>query len=73
MRELHYGVNQRCRGRVLEDIAYVIIVHGRPDRNISDTRKVVEVMPRGRKIDRESLKMAHQNDPGQEPVSPTDF
>jgi len=22
MRELHYGVNQRCRGRVLEDIAY---------------------------------------------------
>ena len=51
----------------------MIVVDGRPDRNISDTRKVVEVMLRGRKIDRESLKMAHQNDPGYEPVSPTDF
>jgi len=54
-------------------LATLIVVDGRPDRNISDTRKVVEVMLRGRKIDRESLKMAHQNDPGYEPVSPTDF
>src|SRR6266480_2642202 len=53
--------------------ATLIVVDGRPDRNISDTRKVVEVMLLGRKIDRESLKMAHQNDPGYEPVSPTDF
>jgi len=30
-------------------------------------------MLRGRKIDRESLKLVHQNDPGYEPVSPTDF
>jgi hypothetical protein len=54
-------------------LATLLVVDGRPDRNISDTRKVVEVMLRGRKIDRESLKMAHQNDPGYEPVSPTDF
>ena len=53
--------------------ATLIVVDGRPDRNISDTRKVVEVMLRGRKIDRESLKLVHQNDPGYEPVSPTDF
>ena len=54
-------------------LATLIVVDGRPDRNISDTRKVVEVMLRGRKIDRESLKLVHQNDPGYEPVSPTDF
>ena len=53
--------------------ATLIVVDGRPDRNISDTRRVVEVMLRGRKIDRESLKLVHQNDPGYEPVSPTDF
>src|SRR5438874_3014174 len=33
--------------------ATLIVVDGRPDRNISDTRKVVEVMLRGRKIDRD--------------------
>lgn len=54
-------------------LATLLVVDGRPDRNISDTRRVVEVMLRGRKIDRESLKIAHQNDPGYEPVSPTDF
>jgi hypothetical protein len=53
--------------------ATLIVVDGRPDRNISDTRKVVELMLRGRKIDRESLKIVHQNDAGYEPVSPTDF
>src|SRR5262249_31819968 len=54
-------------------LANLIVVDGRPDKNISDTRKIVEGMQRGRKIDRESLKIAHQNDPGYEPVSPTDF
>ncbi|HYL69949.1 MAG TPA: amidohydrolase family protein, partial [Candidatus Dormibacteraeota bacterium] len=53
--------------------ADLIVVDGRPDQNISDTRKIVEVMQRGRRIDRESLKISHQNDPGYEPVSPTDF
>jgi hypothetical protein len=54
-------------------LATLIIVDGRPDRNISDTRKVVRVMMRGHSIDRESLKLVHQNDPGYEPVSPVDF
>ena len=53
--------------------ATLLVVDGRPDRNISDTRKVIKVMLRGRNIDRESLKLARQNDPGYEPVSPTDF
>jgi Amidohydrolase family len=54
-------------------LATLIIVDGRPDRNISDTRKVIRVMIRGHSIDRESLKLVHQNDPGYEPVSPVDF
>lgn len=54
-------------------LANLIVVDGRPDRNISDTRKIIQVILRGRKIDRESLKLVHQNDPGYEPVSPTEF
>jgi imidazolonepropionase-like amidohydrolase len=54
-------------------LATLIVVAGRPDRDISDTRKVVEGVIRGRTIDREALKLVHQNDPGYEPVSPTDF
>jgi amidohydrolase family protein len=54
-------------------LATLIVVDGRPDHNISDTRKVVAVWVRGRSIDREALKLIHQNDPGYEPVSPTDF
>ncbi|HVO47922.1 MAG TPA: amidohydrolase family protein [Steroidobacteraceae bacterium] len=53
--------------------ATLIIVDGRPDRNISDTRRIAAVFVRGRKIDRDSLKLRNQNDPGYEPVSPTDF
>ena len=54
-------------------LATLIVVAGRPDRNISDTRKVVEVWIRGQRLDRESLKLVHQNDPGYQPVAPTDF
>jgi imidazolonepropionase-like amidohydrolase len=54
-------------------LATLIVVDGRPDHNISDTHKVAAVMVRGRSIDREGLKLVHQNDPGYEPVSPTDF
>jgi hypothetical protein len=54
-------------------LATVIVVDGRPDRNISDSRKVSLVMVRGRIIDREQLKLVHQNDPGYVPVSPVDF
>ena len=52
-------------------LATLITVDGRPDQRISDTRKVVGVMTAGRSIDRESLKLVHQNDPGYEPVSPS--
>jgi hypothetical protein len=53
--------------------ATFIVVDGRPDRNISDTRKVSQVFVKGRDIHRENLKLANQNDPDYEPVSPTDF
>lgn len=51
--------------------ATLVVIDGRPDRQIADTHKVVEVLLRGRRIDRESLKFVHQNDPGYLPVSPT--
>lgn len=54
-------------------LANLIVVDGRPDHNISDTRKVTAVMIRGRSLDLEGLKLVHQNDPGYEPVSPTDY
>jgi hypothetical protein len=54
-------------------LATLIIVDGRPDRDISQTRKVVGVYVAGRQIDRESLKLARQNDPGFQPISPVDF
>jgi imidazolonepropionase-like amidohydrolase len=54
-------------------LATLIIVDGRPDRDISQTRKVVGVYVAGKKIDRDSLKLARQSDPGFEPISPVDF
>jgi len=54
-------------------LATLIVVDGRPDRDISQTRKVVGVYVKGRKIDRDSLQLARQNDPGFEPISPVDF
>jgi imidazolonepropionase-like amidohydrolase len=54
-------------------LATLIVIDGRPDRQISDSRKVVAVYLAGRKIDRESLKLTRQNDPGFEPISPVDF
>lgn len=54
-------------------LATLIIVDGRPDRDISQTRKVVNVYVKGRKIDRDSLQLARQGDPGFEPISPVDF
>ena len=54
-------------------LATLIVVDGRPDRDISQTHKVVGVYVKGRKIDRDSLQLARQNDPGFEPISPVDF
>jgi len=53
--------------------ATLIIVDGRPDRDIPQTRKVVGVYVAGRLINRESLKLVRQNDPGFQPISPVDF
>jgi imidazolonepropionase-like amidohydrolase len=54
-------------------LATLIVVDGRPDRDISHSRRVVGVYVAGKPIDRESLKFARQNDPGFQPISPVDF
>jgi imidazolonepropionase-like amidohydrolase len=54
-------------------LATLIVVDGRPDRDISQTRKVVAVYIAGRQIDRASLQLTRQNDPGYQPISPVDF
>jgi hypothetical protein len=51
----------------------LIVVDGRPDRDIAQTRRVVGVYVAGKMIDRDSLQLARQNDPGFEPISPVDF
>src|ERR1700751_6376684 len=50
-------------------LATLIIVDGRPDRDISQTRKVVGVYVAGRQIDRDSLRLPRQNDPGLDAIS----
>jgi hypothetical protein len=54
-------------------LATLIIIDGRPDRDIHETHKVVGVYVRGRRIDRAALKLDRQNDPGFLPISPSDF
>jgi hypothetical protein len=54
-------------------LATMIVVDGRPDQHIADTHRVVDVMILGRRIDRQSLMIQRQSDPGYVPVSPTDF
>jgi hypothetical protein len=54
-------------------LATLIVVDGRPDRDIAATRKVIGVYLRGRRIDRDSLRLARQADPGYLPISPNDF
>ena len=45
-------------------LANVIVIAGRPDRNISQTRNVEMVIKAGRIIDREKLKFDGEKDPG---------
>jgi len=54
-------------------LATLIVVDGRPDRDISQTRKVAAVYIAGRQIDRAGLQLVRQNDPGFQPISPVDF
>ncbi|MHC4779641.1 MAG: amidohydrolase family protein [Planctomycetota bacterium] len=46
----------------LGHLADLILVNGRPDRNISDTRKIELVMQAGRILDRETLKLDPEKD-----------
>jgi imidazolonepropionase-like amidohydrolase len=54
-------------------LATLIVVDGRPDREISQSRRVAAVYIAGRQLDRDALKLSRQNDPGFEPISPVDF
>ncbi len=54
-------------------LATLIVIDGRPDRDISQSRRIVSVFVRGKRIDRDSLRLARHNDPGFEPISPSDF
>jgi imidazolonepropionase-like amidohydrolase len=51
-------------------LANLIVVNGRPDRRIADTRNIELVVQEGRIIDREKLKLDPTKDPGFRPVSP---
>lgn len=44
--------------------ANLIVVNGRPDRNISDSREIHLVMQNGKILDRGALKFDPENDPG---------
>ena len=53
---------------------YNYIHNARLDYVVRDlTRRMVGVYVAGKKIDRDSLQLARQNDPGFEPISPVDF
>ena len=54
-------------------LATFIIIDGRPDHDISQSRRIAAVFVRGRKIDRDGLRLDRQNDPGFEAISPSDF
>ncbi len=51
--------------------ADILLVKGRPDLNISDTRNVEVVIQRGRIIDRDALTFVVNDDPGFVDVTPT--
>ena len=51
-------------------LANVLLVDGRPDRRIRDTRNIELVMTRGKILDRKKLAFNPADDPGFRPVSP---
>jgi len=63
-------VNAESRWGTLEagKFADILIVEGKPDRNISDTRKIVAVVKQGTILDRNKLKLDPAKDPGYYPV-----
>jgi imidazolonepropionase-like amidohydrolase len=50
--------------------ADLLIVDGRPDQTISDTRKIETVIQRGIILDRNSLRLQPNVDPGYKPLAP---
>jgi len=50
-------------------VANLVVVTGRPDRNIADTRRIETVVCRGRVVDRAGLKYTAAMDPGFRPLS----
>jgi len=49
-------------------LANVVIVDGKPDQNISDTKKIVTVVKEGTILDRNKLKLDPARDPGYRPI-----
>lgn len=50
-------------------LANLVVVNGRPDRDVRDTRKVDAVVVRGRHLDRAALKYNQATDPGFRPLA----
>ena len=51
-------------------LANVLVINGRPDRQIRDTRNIEAVMQLGKMLDREKLKFNPRTDPGFLPSAP---
>ena len=49
-------------------LADILIVDGKPDQNISETRNIVTVLKEGKILDRDKLKLNPAVDPGYQPV-----
>ena len=49
-------------------LANIVIVDGKPDQNISDTKKIVTVVKEGTILDRDKLKLDPARDPGYRPI-----
>jgi imidazolonepropionase-like amidohydrolase len=60
--ETEWGTLERGR------LADVVVVDGKPDQNISDTKKIVAVIKEGKILDRNTLKLNSETDPGYHPV-----
>jgi hypothetical protein len=51
-------------------LANLLIIDGRPDRTVGDTRKIEAVMQAGKIIDRASFRFAEKKDAGFRPITP---
>ena len=53
-------------------LANIVMVDGKPDQNISDTKKIVAVVKEGKVLDRSKLKLDPATDPGYKPIGGLD-